>query len=166
MMRKVLAYLICIYLMVAFPAVSVAQTQDGVDVYTFLYRYASWNALLFPETKVIPPILVSDMDGTITAGAVTIGYNDDAARLVVTVSCEMSRKDEALINQMVAIVAALSDDEAAALTFTEEQAAVWVDVCTQAVQSSKEAPYRLGAYELYILSSDDEVHLYAILGGR
>ena len=83
--------------------------------------------------------------------------------MVATVSCDMTRKDEDFISQMVAIVAALSDDAVAALTFTEQQATAFIQVCTQAIQRGRDDPYRIGAYELYILSSEDQVHLYAIL---
>ena len=158
MLENALLFLICLGLVAVVPAVSSADKKDMVETHAFLHRYASWYALLFPNTVSNPPILFNDMNSTITAGAVTIGY-DSTTQLVVTINCDMLRNEGAFINQMVALIAAMSDDKAAALTFTEQQTSAWINVCTRAVQRRRNDPYHLGAYDLYILSTDDDLQL-------
>ena len=165
MLENALIFLICLGLVAVVPAVSSADKKDMVETHAFLHRYASWYALLFPNTESNPPILFNDMNSSITAGAVTIGY-DSTTQLAVSINCDMLRNEGAFINQMVALIASMSDDEAAALTFTEQQTSAWINVCTRAVQRRRNDPYHLGAYDLYILSSDDDVQLYAILSAK
>ncbi len=163
-MKKSLAWFVCFALCmtVLVSPVLAEEAGQGVDAYTFLHRYASWYALLYPNTNSIPSLTASrDGTGTISIGSLAVTI-DPATQLVSTVQCTLKREDDAFINQMVAIVAALTNDTAAAGTFTQEQVTAWIKVCTEAVQRDKENPYVLGNYELYILSTDTEVNLYAI----